>query len=75
MIGRLLLPAMMLAASVRAQRQEPVFYSWHAFEYAVYEKPERELTAQFHFRTRDHFSTFALVRYSVFGTRRVQISD
>lgn len=75
MIRRSLLGAVLLAVSMTAKNKEPVFFSWHAVEYTVYEKPDREVTAQLHFRTRDHFSTFSLLRYSVYGSQRLPKED
>ena len=71
MIRGSLLPGVLLAVSLTGQMKEPVFYSWHEFEYVACEKANRDLTVQLHFRTRDRFSTFNLVRGSVFGSRRL----
>ena len=54
-----------------AQRQEPGFFTWHAFEYTALDNGQRDLTFQFHFRTHDNFRVLSLVRGSVFASRQL----
>ncbi|MFN0101343.1 MAG: hypothetical protein ACKV2U_04550 [Bryobacteraceae bacterium] len=68
MIPRLLL----LSVARAAQDAPPKFYSWHGFEWVAFDNGRREIDAQFHFRTRDRFSVFQLVRGSVYGSQRIR---
>lgn len=61
----------LLSVLAFAQDQPPVFYSWHAFDLAAFDNGQTRLTTQFHFRTRDHFSVFQLVRGSVYGSQQI----
>lgn len=66
MIVRFLLTALV----VFAQDKPPVFYSWHAFEAVLFNNGKTEVDALFHFRTRDRFSVFQMVRGSVYGSQQ-----
>ncbi|MFN0106270.1 MAG: hypothetical protein ACKV2U_29785 [Bryobacteraceae bacterium] len=68
---RVLLWAAPFVVSTNGQPKEPVFYSWHAIEYMAYDNGHRDLTVQLHFRTRDRFSTFNLVRGSIFASQQL----
>lgn len=54
--------------SLRGQQPDSAFFSWHAFDYTFLERPLFDVTAQLHFRTRNHFSTFNLLRGSLFAS-------
>jgi len=56
---------------LRAQPADPLFFTWHAFEYVAYEKTNREVTLQVHFRTHSEFRQFAMLRGAVYGTQRL----
>lgn len=62
---------LLLLGPLYGQTKEPVFFSWHAIEAAFIEKPNFDVSAQVHFRTRDHFSVFNLLRGSVTGSGRL----
>lgn len=68
---RLLLLLSALSFPLFAQLSEPVFFSWHAMEYVAYEKGARNVTLQLHFRTRNHFSSFNLLRGNVYGSQEL----
>jgi len=61
----------LLSVLAFAQDKPPLFYSWHAFEAVLFDNGKTELDAQFHFRTRDHFSVFQFARGSIYTSRRV----
>lgn len=67
MIFRLLL----VSLAAVAQEKPPVFYSWHAFETVLFDNGRTELDALVHFRTREHFSMFQLIRGSFYGSQRL----
>ena len=65
----LLLPVLSVAAS--AQAEAPVFYSWHTLEYQAFNRDGRDVALQLQFRTREHFSSFNLLRGAIAGSQKL----